>query len=120
MSQLMYAEDSAVVPLKPATAAARPAILVTDANVIYPAADQPVHALKDIRLTIRQGEFVSFIGPSGCGKTTLLRAIADLEPITSGSVLVNDMLPSEARLAGRTGMFFRRRCCYRGVRCWPM
>ncbi len=107
MSQLMYAEDSAVVPLKPATAAARPAILVTDANVIYPAADQPVHALKDIRLTIRQGEFVSFIGPSGCGKTTLLRAIADLEPITSGSVLVNDMLPSEARLAGAYGYVFQ-------------
>ena len=88
MSQLIYAEESAVVPLKPATATARPAIRVNQANVIYPAADQPVHALKDINLTIRQGEFVSFIGPSGCGKTTLLRAIADLEPITSGEVLV--------------------------------
>ncbi|MEE3663078.1 ABC transporter ATP-binding protein [Brenneria sp. g21c3] len=90
-----------------APSTARPAIVVHDANVIYPAADKPVHALKDINLTIRQGEFVSFIGPSGCGKTTLLRVIADLEPITSGEVLVNDMTPSEARQARAYGYVFQ-------------
>lgn len=106
MSQMMYAQDPAVVSLKSATAA-RPAIKVNNVNVIYPAADRPVHALSEINLTIRQGEFVSFIGPSGCGKTTLLRAIADLEPITSGELRVNDMSPSDARLAGAYGYVFQ-------------
>lgn len=87
--------------------AARPTIIARQANVIYPAADKPVHALHDIDLTIRQGEFVSLIGPSGCGKTTLLRVIADLEPITSGQVLVNDATPSEARQAGAYGYVFQ-------------
>ncbi|OSN00806.1 MULTISPECIES: ABC transporter ATP-binding protein [Lonsdalea] len=105
MSQFMSAEEPSVLTLK--TATARPAVVVRDANIIYPSADQSVHALKDINLTIRQGEFVSFIGPSGCGKTTLLRAIADLEPLTSGEVKVNDMTPSEARQAGAYGYVFQ-------------
>ncbi|MFP1739513.1 ABC transporter ATP-binding protein [Lonsdalea quercina] len=105
MSQFLSAEEPSVLTLKSATA--RPAVVVRDANIIYPSADRPVHALKDINLTIRQGEFVSFIGPSGCGKTTLLRAIADLEPLTSGEVRVNDMTPSEARQAGAYGYVFQ-------------
>ena len=43
-------------------------------------------ALADVNLDIQEGEFVSFLGPSGCGKTTLLRAIAGLDPATSGSI----------------------------------
>ena len=38
------------------------------------------HALRDISLTIQEGEFFSLLGPSGCGKTTLLRTIAGLQP----------------------------------------
>ncbi|WP_024871876.1 ABC transporter ATP-binding protein [Tolumonas lignilytica] len=95
------------LPVQPEPALARPAIIARNANLIYPAADKPVHALHDIDLTIRQGEFVSLIGPSGCGKTTLLRAIADLESITSGELLVNEMTPSEARQAGAYGYVFQ-------------
>ena len=48
------------------------------------------HALRDIDLTIDQGEFFSLLGPSGCGKTTLLRTIAGFESVSSGLVTIAD------------------------------
>lgn len=45
-----------------------------------------VTALKDVNLTVKQGEFFTLLGPSGCGKTTLLRIIAGLELPSSGTV----------------------------------
>ena len=44
-------------------------------------------ALDDVHLTLADGETLAVLGPSGCGKTTLLRVIAGLEALTSGSVL---------------------------------
>ena len=88
-------------------ASAALSVEVRQANVIYPAADTPVHALKDVDLQIEPGEFVSLIGPSGCGKTTLLRVIADLEPISAGAVLVNGVTPHDARLARAYGYVFQ-------------
>ncbi|WP_435170884.1 ABC transporter ATP-binding protein [Falsirhodobacter sp. 1013] len=44
------------------------------------------HALKDISLSIPEGQFVALVGPSGCGKSTLLRTIAGLETITGGDI----------------------------------
>ncbi|MEO1745800.1 MAG: ABC transporter ATP-binding protein, partial [Pseudomonadota bacterium] len=43
-----------------------------------------VVALRDVNMTIRQGDFVSLLGPSGCGKSTALRLIAGLSNPTSG------------------------------------
>jgi NitT/TauT family transport system ATP-binding protein len=83
------------------------AVDVRNASLIYNPDEAPVHALSNIDLAIRPGEFVSLIGPSGCGKTTLLRVIADLEHITSGSVLVNGVSPHEARLARSYGYVFQ-------------
>ena len=42
------------------------------------------HALHDVNLEVREGEFVSVVGPSGCGKSTLLRLSAGLETISDG------------------------------------
>ncbi|MDG1531896.1 MAG: ABC transporter ATP-binding protein [Paracoccaceae bacterium] len=69
--------------------------------------DGPVHALKDVNLEVKQGDFVSFIGPSGCGKTTFLRCIAGLETPTSGDISVNGMSPDEARRARAYGYVFQ-------------
>jgi NitT/TauT family transport system ATP-binding protein len=74
--------------------------------------DGPVTALTGVDLDIKKGDFVSFIGPSGCGKTTFLRAIADLEQPTSGSILVNGMTPSEARHHRAYGYVFQAAALY--------
>jgi NitT/TauT family transport system ATP-binding protein len=76
-------------------------------NVVFSAADAPVVALQDIDLTVAAGDFVSLIGPSGCGKTTLLRAIADLAPITSGTLTVDGKTPNAARRARAYGYVFQ-------------
>lgn len=54
--------------------------------------DEPreIHALRDINLTIGDGEFTLFNGPSGCGKTTLLNAIGVLDSIDSGEIYLGD------------------------------
>jgi len=59
------------------------------------------HALRDLDLTIRGGEFVALLGPSGCGKTTALNCLAGLLPLTSGTITMDerrvDTLPPEQR-----------------------
>jgi putative spermidine/putrescine transport system ATP-binding protein len=58
-------------------------------------------ALRDLDLDIRRGEFIALLGPSGCGKSTALNCIAGLQPLTSGSIWLDeqriDVLPSEKR-----------------------
>jgi NitT/TauT family transport system ATP-binding protein len=85
-------------------------------NLVFQTGDGPVHALKDVDLTIGKGEFVSFIGPSGCGKTTFLRVIADLEQPTGGTITVNGMSPGEARARAPMAMSSRRRASIPGAR----
>jgi NitT/TauT family transport system ATP-binding protein len=53
--------------------------------------------LEGIDLTVRKGEFVSIIGPSGCGKSTILKLVAGLAPVSSGTLLVDGMTPANAR-----------------------
>ena len=48
--------------------------------------DSTLHVLKDISLTVAQGEVVAIIGPSGSGKSTLLRSLNMLEEPTSGAI----------------------------------
>lgn len=54
-----------------------------------------VQALRDVSLTVADGEFVCLVGPSGCGKTTLFRLVAGLESPTDGEIFV-----SGARVTG--------------------
>jgi NitT/TauT family transport system ATP-binding protein len=89
-----------------------PAVEAKNLCLVFHTADAPVTALSDVTLTIARGEFVALIGPSGCGKTTLMRAIADLERATSGSLLVNGMTPEQARLARAYGYVFQAPALY--------
>ncbi len=62
------------------------------------------HAVRDVDLTVADGEFCVFLGPSGCGKTSTLRMIAGLETPTSGTVrldgrAINDLYPGERDIA---------------------
>jgi multiple sugar transport system ATP-binding protein len=61
-------------------------------------------AVRDLNLTIAEGEFVVLVGPSGCGKTTALRMVAGLEEITAGEIrigdrVVNDLAPRDRDVA---------------------
>jgi putative ABC transport system ATP-binding protein len=53
--------------------------------------EHTVHALNDINLTIRKGEYVSIMGPSGSGKSTLLNIIALLDRPSSGRYVLNNL-----------------------------
>ncbi len=85
----------------------QPVIEAKQLDLTFQTNDGPVHALKDVNLTIDKGDFVSFIGPSGCGKTTFLRCIAALETPTAGSLTVNGMTPDEARRNRAYGYVFQ-------------
>ena len=52
-------------------------------------------AVKDVSLTVNDGEFVALVGPSGCGKTTTLNLIAGLIPITSGDIVIGDRVVND-------------------------
>lgn len=52
-------------------------------------ADSMVEALKDINLSLHEGEFIALLGPSGCGKSTLLTSMGGLSAPTAGTISVN-------------------------------
>jgi len=73
-------------------------------NKVSKVYDAKVTAVRDVDVTINDKEFVVLVGPSGCGKSTVLRMIAGLEEITSGTVsignrVVNDVAPKDRDIA---------------------
>ncbi|PFG31819.1 methionine ABC transporter ATP-binding protein [Paramicrobacterium agarici] len=69
-----------------------PIVSLTDVTKSYPASDRSgvsVNAIDNVSLDIEQGEVFGIIGYSGAGKSTLVRLINALEPVTSGTVVVD-------------------------------
>ncbi len=66
-----------------------PIIEIQNVSKIYNTRVIPVQALKDIDLSIEQGEFSAVVGPSGSGKTTLLNIIGGLDAATQGTVILS-------------------------------
>ncbi len=93
---------------RPDDALGKPLVVLTDVNKHF----GDLHVLKDVNLTIHEGEVVVVIGPSGSGKSTLCRTINRLETFESGSITIDgEPLPEEgkalARLRADVGMVFQ-------------
>lgn len=74
-------------------------IELKDLSKTYRAGSEQVHALRNINLTVRQGEFVAVMGPSGSGKSTLMHILGLLDRPSSGTYLLNGC--DVSRLDGR-------------------
>jgi iron(III) transport system ATP-binding protein len=89
-----------------------PAAPILELRSISCAYDSSRPAVRDMSFSVREGEILCLLGPSGCGKTTALRAIAGLEPVRSGEILLSgrvvsspsETVPTEHR---RIGMVFQ-------------
>lgn len=68
--------------------------------------DEVTHALNEINLSAKRGEFVSLVGPSGCGKSTILRLVAGLIMPTTGKITVDEKEITEP--SPERGMMFQK------------
>ena len=76
-------------------------LVLNEVDKVY---DNGFWAVKDLSLTVDDGEFLVLVGPSGCGKTTALRMVAGLEDITDGTIsiggrVVNDVSARDRNIA---------------------
>lgn len=89
---------------------------------IYPSRgtqESEVHAVDDISLDIKPGEFITLLGPSGCGKTTTLRMIAGFEKPSSGQILLGDQVINNLSPDKRdTAMVFQTYALFPNYNVW--
>ncbi|MGV1003888.1 MAG: ABC transporter ATP-binding protein [Candidatus Nanopelagicales bacterium] len=67
-------------------------------NKVY---DNGFHAVKDLSISVADGEFLVLVGPSGCGKSTALRMVAGLEDISNGELRIGGRRVNEVEPQGR-------------------
>jgi len=85
-------------------------VVFKDVDKVY---DNGFHAVSDLSLDIRDGEFLVLVGPSGCGKTTALRMVAGLEEITGGELRIGDRVVNEVSPRDRdVAMVFQNYALY--------
>ena len=78
----MIRPSTVTVPLR----SQGPAVTISDVSKEFGAGPRQVAALRDVDMTVHQGEFLCLVGASGCGKSTLLNLIAGLDQPTSGHI----------------------------------
>jgi putative ABC transport system ATP-binding protein len=85
-----------------------PLIQLQGVRKIFFTDEVETHALADVHLEIREGEYVAINGPSGCGKTTLLSILGLLDTPSEGSYLLEDKPVANLSLAERARIRNRR------------
>ena len=76
------------IAANPSRGHARVKMAIRNASKVYETRSGGVHALDNVSLDVREGEFLCILGPSGCGKTTLLWSMAGLHSLTSGDIML--------------------------------
>jgi putative ABC transport system ATP-binding protein len=84
-----------------------PLFVIRELAKVYRMGEVEVHALRQVSLTLTEGQFVVLLGPSGSGKSTLLNIIGGLDVPTSGQVLYRDEDLTQAEEAALT--LYRRK-----------
>ena len=67
---------------------AEPILQLRQIDKVYGTAENPLHVLHDVHLSVNPGEYVAIVGPSGAGKSTLLHILGCLDRPTRGSYLL--------------------------------
>ena len=94
----------AVMDMEPAICAATKAESIENTDVItmrninksYRMGTQSLHVLKDVSLTVKQGEYLAILGPSGSGKSTLMNIIGCMDVMDSGNYLLDGVAIEQA------------------------
>lgn len=95
----------AVMDMEPAICTATKAESIEDTEVItmkninksYRMGTQSLHVLKDVSLTVKQGEYLAILGPSGSGKSTLMNIIGCMDVMDSGNYLLDGVAIEQAK-----------------------
>jgi putative ABC transport system ATP-binding protein len=82
--------------------ATQPVIRLEGITKVFHTDEVETHALSDVHLEIRPGEFLSISGPSGCGKSTLLSILGLLDSPTHGSYWIHSDAVESLSLSDRT------------------